>query len=162
MIAVMPVDIRIGTSGWHYPRGSGTWNDVFYPTPRPHGFDELAFYAAFFDTVEINTTFYGQPRAEVAADWARRTPPTFQFSAKLYQQFTHPKLFRARVEQGLSKTLGTDDLPAEAIKALTTANQADIDAFKRGIEPLADAGKLGALLAQFPAAFRANATIACT
>ena len=44
---------RIGTSGWHYPAGAATWNGVFYPRPRPRGFDELAFYAQFFDTVEI-------------------------------------------------------------------------------------------------------------
>ena len=53
--------VRIGTSGWHYPTGAGTWNGRFYPKPRPKGFDELAFYAESFDFVEINATFYGQP-----------------------------------------------------------------------------------------------------
>ena len=47
--------------------GAGTWNGIFYPPSRgrPKGFDELAFYAEHFDTVEVNSTFYGQPRAEV-------------------------------------------------------------------------------------------------
>ena len=54
--------IRIGTSGWSYPSGKGTWNGIFYPTPRPRGFDELAFYAEHFDTVEVNSTFYRSPR----------------------------------------------------------------------------------------------------
>ena len=145
--------VRIGTSGWHYPTGSGSWNGTFYPKPRPKGFDELAFYAESFDFVEINATFYGQPRAAVAAQWAARTPPNFEFAAKLYQQFTHPKMFRERVEKTLSTALGTADLPASAVDALVSANQADIDAFKRGVEPLANAGKLGPLLAQFPASF---------
>jgi uncharacterized protein YecE (DUF72 family) len=154
-------DIRIGTSGWSYPTGRGTWNGVFYPQPRPHGFDELAFYATRFDFVELNTTFYGQPRAEVAQTWADRTPPGFEFSAKLYQQFTHPTLFRQRVEAQLLKALGTtpdaEPIPSSVIDALVQANQADIDAFRRGLDPLAWAGKLGPLVAQFPASFRNDA-----
>jgi uncharacterized protein YecE (DUF72 family) len=149
--------VRIGTSGWHYPTGAGTWNGTFYPKPRPKGFDELAFYADVFDFVEINNTFYGQPRAEVAAQWAARTPSGFEFAAKLYQQFTHPRMFRERVERQLMSALGATDLPASAIDALVQANQADIDAFKRGIDPLASAGKLGPLLAQFPASFHNDA-----
>jgi uncharacterized protein YecE (DUF72 family) len=149
----MTPDIRIGTSGWHYPSGPGRWNGVFYPARRPRGFDELTFYAEYFDFVEVNATFYGQPRAEVSSAWAARTPPGFLFAVKLYQQFTHPRLFRARVERTLAKALGTDDVPEAAIAALAAANQADLDAFRRGIAPLADAGKLGPLLAQFPPSF---------
>jgi uncharacterized protein YecE (DUF72 family) len=146
-------DIRIGTSGWHYPTGAGTWNGAFYPKPRPRGFDELAFYAEQFDTVEINATFYGQPRAEVTAAWVDRTPASFEFAVKLYQQFTHPKMFQARVTESLARALGTADIPEETVGALIAANQADLDEFRRGIEPLTAAGKLGALLAQFPASF---------
>jgi uncharacterized protein YecE (DUF72 family) len=147
-------DIRIGTSGWHYPTGAGTWNGSFYPKPRPKGFDELTYYAERFDTVEINTTFYGQPRAEVSAQWAARTPPHFEFAVKLYQQFTHPKMFRARVARTLERALETTGIPESAITALAAANQTDADAFRRGIAPLAEAGKLGVLLAQFPASYR--------
>jgi uncharacterized protein YecE (DUF72 family) len=149
--------IRIGTSGWHYPAAGG-WNGLFYPKPRPRGFDELAFYARFFDTVEINTTFYGQPRAEVSRAWADRTPEGFQFSVKLYQQFTHPKMFLERVTRDLARRLGTADIPAEAVAALIDANASDIDEFKRGIAPLAEARKLGPLLAQFPASFKDDAS----
>ena len=40
--------LRIGTSGWNYPQGKGSWNGIFYPLPedRERGFDELRFYAA--------------------------------------------------------------------------------------------------------------------
>src|SRR5437867_5194565 len=103
-------DVRIGTSGWNYPSGRGTWNGVFYPPRRgrPKGFDELAFYAEHFNTVEVNTTFYGQPRVDVSRGWAARTPPGFEFSVKLYQKFTHPRLFQERVAGGLPEEARQD------------------------------------------------------
>ena len=127
------MELRIGTSGWSYPSGKGTWNGVFYPKAedRERGFDELRFYAERFNTVEVNSTFYGQPRANVTLGWIKRTPPAFDFSVKLYQKFTHPNM--------------TSDPSA--------ITEADIDAFRAGIEPLAAAGRLGALLAQFPPSF---------
>ncbi len=151
-------NVRVGTSGWNYPKGKGTWNGVFYPAPRrrPKGFDELSFYAEHFDTVEVNTTFYGQPREDIVRRWAQRTPPGFEFSVKLYQKFTHPRMFRERVERSLS--MSAADISAgeadAAIGELARPTAADLDEFRRGIAPLADAGKLGALLAQFPSSFR--------
>jgi uncharacterized protein YecE (DUF72 family) len=148
----MSGDLHVGTSGWHYPTGA-SWNGVFYPKPRRRGFDELAFYAQFFNSVEVNTTFYGQPQPAIAAQWVERSPRDFLFSLKLYQQFTHPRLFAARVKADLTKQLGAADLPPGAVEALIEANQADLDAFRRGIEPIAASGKLGALLTQFPTSF---------
>jgi len=144
-------DIRIGTSGWSYPTGRGTWNGVFYPKSRPKGFDELAFYAEHFDTVEVNSTFYGQPRAEVSRGWAARTPRGFDFSLKLYQKFTHPRMYGERVAQAMPAEAQAD---AAALQELTRPTAADLDEFRRGIDPLASAGKLGALLAQFPPSFK--------
>ena len=139
------MDIRIGTSGWSYPSGEGTWNGVFYPPPgaRPRGrgrFDELRFYADHFDTVEINSTFYRIPAPSTAASWAQRTPPTFEFSLKLFQKFTHPEMFE--------KATGADPFDL---------GKQDVDEFRAAIDPLASAGKLGALLAQFPASFKNDA-----
>ena len=126
--------LRIGTSGWNYPTGKGSWNGIFYPLPedRERGFDELRFYAERFNTVEVNSTFYGQPRANAALGWVKRTPADFEFTVKMYQKFTHPEM---SVEPG----------PVTA---------ADVDAFKGGIDPLAASGKLGPLLVQFPASFQ--------
>ena len=132
-------NLRIGTSGWSYPSGKGTWNGIFYPAAakgrRTKGggapkFDELAYYAEHFDTVEINTTFYGQPKATFAQTWADRTPAGFEFSLKLYRALTHARISGAPL-----------DVDA-------------IDEYRRGIEPLASAGKIGALLAQFPPSFK--------
>jgi uncharacterized protein YecE (DUF72 family) len=152
-------DVRIGTSGWNYPSGKGTWNGIFYPRgrARPKGFDELAFYAEHFNTVEVNSTFYGQPRAEICRGWADRTPSNFEFAVKLYQKFTHPTMFRDRVAKQIAGSIGTDvrgDVRPDAIDALVRPNHADLDEFRRGIDPLASTGKLGALLAQFPPSFK--------
>ena len=145
-------ELRIGTSGWSYPTGKGTWNGIFYPPSRGRkstvpGFDELTYYAEHFNTVEVNSSFYGPPKPEVSRAWAARTPQHFEFSLKLYQKFTHPSMYKAT-------HLG--DLPAtpEELDALARVNQADVDQFKASIDPLAGTGKLGALLAQFPPSFK--------
>jgi uncharacterized protein YecE (DUF72 family) len=148
-------NIRVGTSGWNYPTGRGTWNGVFYPARRARGkaFDELTYYAEHFDTVEVNSTFYGQPRPDVTRAWADRTPAGFEFSAKLYQKFTHPRMFTDRLRRsmtGAARAVEQDEL----LTALARPNQADLDEFRRGIDPLAERGKLGALLAQFPPSFK--------
>jgi len=146
-------EIRVGTSGWNYPSGKGTWNGVFYPKSRSKRagtdqFDELRFYAEHFNTVEVNTTFYGQPRAEVTRAWADRTSVGFDFSLKLYQKFTHPKMFR---EAALKSAPGSEGALLDLLAQVT---QSDIDDFRSGIEPLASSGRVGALLAQFPPSFK--------
>jgi uncharacterized protein YecE (DUF72 family) len=139
-------NLHIGTSGWNYPSGRGRWNGIFYPARAKRStslraggktFDELSYYAERFDTVEVNSTFYGQPRPEVTACWVARTPDHFEFSLKLYQKFTHPEMYR--------KAAKTTE---------ATVSQADVDEFREGIDPLARADKLGALLAQFPPSFK--------
>jgi len=99
----------------------------------------------------VNSTFYGQPRADVTRAWAERTPPGFEFSVKLFQKFTHPRMFRERVARGLPEDARQD---SAAIESLSRSNVADLDEFRRGIEPLAARGRLGALLAQFPPSFK--------
>jgi uncharacterized protein YecE (DUF72 family) len=147
-------DLRIGTSGWNYPTGRGTWNGIFYPPSRkrPKGFDELAFYAEHFNTVEVNSTFYGQPRAEVTRGWVARTPADFEFAVKLYQKFTHPKMFEQALRRSMHEPTGHD----EAMSELVRPSAADLDEFQRGIDPIASGGKLGAVLAQFPPSFKSG------
>ena len=128
--------MRIGTCGWSYPSGRGTWNGIFYPAPRRRGFDELAWYAEHFDSVEVNSSFYRVPEAAVSEAWLRRTPAAFEFSIKLFQKFTHPDMFLARG--------GAADWNVTA---------GDLDAFRLGIDPIARAGRLGVVLIQFPASF---------
>ncbi len=133
------MSVFIGTAGWNYPTGRGTWNGVFYPARRTRGFDELAYYAEHFDTVEVNSTFYRVPEPDLSLSWLRRTPASFLFSAKLYQKFTHPDMYLSRA--------GVTDWDL---------SRADIDQFRHGIDPIAEAGRLAALLIQFPPSFHAE------
>jgi uncharacterized protein YecE (DUF72 family) len=118
--------VRVGTSGWFYE----DWFGVFYPAPKPRGFDELAYLSRYFGCIEVNSSFYRPPLARYAASWLRRTPPGFEFAFKLHRRFTHQ-----REEQWI---------PDEA------------DQYRRGIEPVREAGRLGAVLVQFPWSFRAG------
>jgi uncharacterized protein YecE (DUF72 family) len=138
--------IRIGTSGWSYPSGAGTWSGIFYP-PRGARFrpgDELRFYAEHFDTVEVNNTFYRPPEPALARRWVQQTPASFQFSVKLHQSFTHP-MMRGR---------GTP--PRTNVSPIPAPSPADLEAFRAGLEPIAASGRLGMLLVQFPSSFRAS------
>lgn len=131
----MAATIYIGTSGWSYPQGEGTWRGHFYP---PGTKNELAFYSQFFNAVEVNSSFYAPLNPAYGARWVRQVPQGFRFTVKLWQKFTHPGLY--------ARTTG--EAPAIAL--------GDVDAFRRGLEPLAGAGRLGALLAQFPPSFQAS------
>jgi uncharacterized protein YecE (DUF72 family) len=118
--------IRIGPAGFSYK----DWEGIVYPAEKPKGFDPIRFLLQYFDTIEINSSFYGPPRAAVGKSWAGRVSghPGFKFTAKLHKEFTHDR------------------------KAGVDAERA----FKDGINPLMEAGKLGALLLQFPWSFSFN------
>jgi uncharacterized protein YecE (DUF72 family) len=120
--------IRVGPAGWSYP----DWAGYAYPSPKPKGFHEATYLAEFFDTIEINTSFYNPIRAEHAAGWIGRVAANanFMFTAKMWQRFTHesnPSPPNARVE--------------------------DEKLVRDGFDVLRDAGKLGAVLLQFPFSF---------
>lgn len=130
--------IRIGTSGYSYPGPPPKgWSGVFYPQIRGKRFDPLEYYSQMFNVVEINSSFYGPPSQKMAEAWVRKTPADFAFTIKLWQKFTHPK----KIGQGTSRG------------EWETINQDDVDLFRAGIQPLADSGKLGAILLQYPAGF---------
>jgi len=120
--------IRVGTSGWSYD----DWHGRFYPERPPSRFDRLAYLAGYFDAVEVNASFYRPPSPRAAASWLRRTPPEFEFTFKLHQRFTHER-----------------DRPW---------TPDEVDAFRRGVEPVREAGRLGAVLVQFPWSFRCDAS----
>jgi uncharacterized protein YecE (DUF72 family) len=130
--------ILVGTSGWSYPKGQGAWDNLFYPAKLADK-DKLGYYATYFTTVEINSSFYRPPNQFAARTWASRVPSSFRFTAKLWQKFTHPRMF----EKATGQDWRVDD--------------DDFAVFNAGIAPLAEAGKLGPLLAQFPTSFRPDA-----
>ena len=120
-------NIVIGPAGWSY----ADWAGYVYPTPRPKGFHEATYLAQFFDTIEINTSFYQPLNPEHARQWLERVAanPRFVFTAKLWQKFTH------------------DPSPSAE----------DETAVRAGFDVLHRAGKLGAVLLQFPFAFHRTA-----
>jgi len=115
--------ILVGPAGWSYD----DWAGVVYPARRPRGFHEAAFLSEYFDTIEINTSFYQPLRPAVCWQWLERVAPNprFLFTAKLWQRFTHEM----------------------------SASPADEKAVREGFDLLMGAGKLGAVLLQFPFSF---------
>jgi uncharacterized protein YecE (DUF72 family) len=113
----------VGPAGWSY----ADWSGIVYPPHRPPGFHEAAYLAQFFDTIEINTSFYQPFKAALAQQWLERVAanPRFLFTAKLWQKFTH--------EEG--------------------ATAADVKLVREGFDVLQDANRLGAVLLQFPFSF---------
>ena len=121
----MTAVVRLGTQGWSYV----DWHGVFYP-PGARQEDRLPFYATVFDTVELDTTFYDAPKPTIARSWARHTPPTFRFAAKLPRALTH--------------------------EALLSGAGPGLVEFVRALEPLGE--RLGPVLAQMPAEFTREAS----
>jgi uncharacterized protein YecE (DUF72 family) len=80
--------VRIGTSGFLYEH----WRGRFYPPPARGS--ELEWYAARFDTVELNVTFYRMPASATFRSWAARVPHGFLFAVKASRYLTHVKRLR--------------------------------------------------------------------
>ncbi len=130
--------IRIGTAGWSYK----DWDGIFYPPEvQRKKVHPLEYMARFFDMVEINTSFYGHIKPELAKLWVRRVlsvNPNFIFTAKLHRSFTHSTL------PVMEPTSAATIKPTDEDEILT----------RRGLDALASEGKLGALLIQFPVSFK--------
>jgi uncharacterized protein YecE (DUF72 family) len=103
-----------------------SWRGVLYPDGLAKG-RWLERYAQVFDTVEVNSTFYRLASRDAVARWAEETPPDFMFACKASRYMTHIKRL-----QNLADGIGR---------------------YYEGIQPLADAGKLGPIVWQFPANF---------
>jgi uncharacterized protein YecE (DUF72 family) len=127
-------DMYVGPAGWSYP----DWSGYVYPSRRPKGFHEATYLAQFFDTIEINTSFYSPLQPGHAHQWLDRVAanPRFLFTAKLWQKFTHVMAPGALNATVLAQTGAKDE---HAVRA--------------GFDVLRNAGKLGAVLVQFPFSF---------
>ena len=117
--------IRVGPAGWSYK----DWEGIVYPQKPGKSFDPLEYLAQFFNTIEINSSFYRPPVPTTTKSWAKRVGENkeFAFTAKLHRIFTH--------ERG-------------------KATKKDEKEFRVGMDVLAKAGKLGGVLLQFPWSFK--------
>ncbi len=95
------MEIRIGTSGWHYRH----WRGLFYPEDLPVK-RWLPYYARFFDTAEVNATFYGTLKPETLRRWVEETPENFVFSVKASRYITHVKRLKG-VQEALKRFYGS-------------------------------------------------------
>ncbi|MGB2669672.1 MAG: DUF72 domain-containing protein [Candidatus Acidiferrum sp.] len=142
--------IRVGPAGWSYP----DWSGYVYPSRRPKGFHYATYLAEFFDTIEINTSFYNPIRPDHAAQWIDRVAanPRFVFTAKLWQRFTH---------ETIGKNVDPANSAGAASSTLAAAAAEDERAVRAGFDVLRAAGKLSAVLLQFPFSFhRTRETVA--
>src|SRR4030095_4471615 len=118
-------DILVGPAGWSY----ADWRGRVYPEGAGTKFDTLALVAKYFDTAEINSSFYYSPTPSTARSWLQRIAhnPNFIFTAKLNKVFTHKR---------------------------GQATNQDERLFREGMDPLAAEAKLGARLIPFPWSFK--------
>ena len=130
--------ILIGTSGFSYP----DWHGTFYPSDlKKRKVHELQYLAEFFDFCEINNSFYRPVNPEVARKWCEYVSNNkeFQFTAKLTEVFSHAP--------------GRGNKESSSAETIRYTAQ-DVEDAKKGFEPIANAGRLGALLLQFPISFK--------
>jgi uncharacterized protein YecE (DUF72 family) len=146
-------DVVVGTCSWT----DKTMIEKWYPASVKTAEARLRFYAERFDTVEVDSSFYGIPKAEFAPAWVARTPPHFTFHVKAFGMLTmhevderalHPELRDGGFDYELT-TRGRVRNPDERMLELA------FDLFAESIRPLDEAGKLGGILMQFPPWFAA-------
>jgi uncharacterized protein YecE (DUF72 family) len=135
---VHPNEVRIGTAGWSYK----DWEGIFYPSGMQRRKQHpLEYLARFFDTTEINTSFYGPVKPELAKLWCRKIESVnknFLFTAKLYRAFTHSPM------SVMEPTSAASIRPTDEDEIRT----------REGLDAIANEGRLGALLIQFPVSFK--------
>lgn len=111
--------VAVGTSGYRY----ADWKGTFYPPGLPEA-QELEYYAARFNTVELNFTYYRLPNARTLEAMVKKTPPGFTFWVKANEATTHQQ------------------------------DRSVAAAFNEALKPAREAGRLAGILCQFPHSFR--------
>ncbi|MDG4839091.1 DUF72 domain-containing protein [Micromonospora sp. WMMD967] len=147
-------DILVGTASW---TDRTLLESGWYPQTADNPEKRLAYYARQFPLVEVDATYYSPPAEATARLWADRTPAGFTFNVKAFSLLTgHPTkvsaLYKDLRPETDKKNVYPDDLPAQSYEEVWTR-------FLSALDPLVEAGKLGALLFQFPPWFtikRAN------
>jgi uncharacterized protein YecE (DUF72 family) len=143
--------VLIGITGWTEP--TLVKDGTFYPKKTMSAEDRLRFYAEQFPIVEVDSTYYAPPSERNAVLWIERTPAHFTFNVKAYALLTnHPtkpdSLYRdvrdrLPAEQADKRNVYREQLPAELVDEVWQR-------FRDALMPLHSAGKLGAVLFQFP------------
>ncbi|RSM55771.1 DUF72 domain-containing protein [Actinoplanes sp. ATCC 53533] len=134
--------------------GTASWTDKtllasgWYPPTADNPEKRLAHYAKKFPVVEVDATYYGPPAEQTTKLWAQRTPEGFTFNIKAFSMLTgHPTkvsaIYKDLRPETEKKNVYPADLPPQAYEEIWSR-------FLSALDPLVEAGKLGALLFQFP------------
>jgi uncharacterized protein YecE (DUF72 family) len=147
-------DVVVGTCSW----AEKTMIERWYPPSVKTAEQRLRYYAARFDSVEVDSAFYGIPRREFAEAWVQRTPERFTFHVKAFGMLTghdvderalHPDLRDAGYQYELTTRGRVRNAEARMVE-----HAAEI--FLDAISPLSRAGKMGGVLMQYPPWFTAK------
>ncbi len=150
-------NVRIGSASWTDP--TLVRSGLFYPRGASTPEKRLRYYASRFSLVEVDASYYALPTARQATAWVERTPEDFRFNVKAFSAMTgHPVDLRALPKDLAEELPGrlkgrrkarADELPPELLEVCWSR-------FLAAVEPLREAGKLGAVLLQFPPWFTAT------
>jgi uncharacterized protein YecE (DUF72 family) len=138
----------VGTAGW---TDKSLIDSGWYPADAGTPEQRLRYYARQFPLVEVDSTYYALPAERTAAAWAERTPDGFTFNVKAFSLFTkHPTPIRALPTdlRDAASTAGKDRVYLKDVDPEVAAQA--WDRFLAALEPLREAGQLGAILLQFP------------
>jgi uncharacterized protein YecE (DUF72 family) len=138
-------EIEVGTASW---TDKTLLDSGWYPQTADNPEKRLAYYARQFPIVEVDSTYYGPPAEQTTRLWAERTPPGFTFNIKAFSLLTgHPTkvsaIYKDLRPETEKKNVYPADLPPQSYEEIWSR-------FLSALDPLAAAGKLGALLFQFP------------
>jgi uncharacterized protein YecE (DUF72 family) len=143
--------VHVGTCSWTEKTMAALWYPPGVSTPE----QRLRYYAGQFDTVEVDSPFYALPQRSYAEAWARRTPQDFVFHVKAYGMMTGHEVDERALPPELRDFPHAVTPRGRVQHPSRDMVDASFDIFMDAIEPLAQAGKLGGILMQFPPFFTA-------
>jgi len=151
----MAGQVRVGTCSWT----DRTTVRVWYPPSVHTAADRLRYYATQFDTVEVDSTFYGLPTSATARLWAERTPPGFVFHVKAFAMMTRHAVRPEQLPLPLRSTHQLElDGQGRVVHPSADLRRQTFELFSEALDPLRAEGKMGLVLLQFPPYFVANET----
>jgi uncharacterized protein YecE (DUF72 family) len=141
--------IRVGTCSW--TEKSLIQSGEFYPKGMKAAEDRLRYYSGYFDTVEVDSTYYAIPTKNKALLWAQRTPDNFIFHIKAYAPLTGHGVDPRTLSPDIRNELPDKDKKGKNVFIREPSLlRVVITLFKDSLLPLVNVGKLGVLVFQFP------------
>jgi uncharacterized protein YecE (DUF72 family) len=143
--------VRIGTASWTDP--TLVKSGRFYPPGTNTAEARLRYYASQFPIVEVDSSYYFIPRQEQAGVWVDRTPPDFVFNVKAFSLLTGHPTRRNAIPEDLQDEIDPKYREAQRVYRGHLSSSAVDELWRRFHEallPLDSAGKLGAVLMQYP------------